>query len=273
MNRTLQRAALFVGLSTALLSTTAFAAAPADTCSVTLPAKTPRLSIGEKLEYDIDSMGATVGSFSLTLGPAPKPNAYTIIARGKTDSFAANFYAVDATAESYLGRALENRRYVEDATEAQVRRTVDVSFIPNTEQRLSVRATKQGTREDYTTPGPSETRDMLAALYTVRHLQLDDGEQICMPIFGARRVWMLRAKVNGRVKVKTPGGSFNTIHLKGTATRVDGPNQSREVEFWYSDDAARIPVAAMGLIQNKTVRAQLVNYTPGRSATAKGRKL
>jgi hypothetical protein len=256
-----------VGLSLTTLAQPAHAQTPGETCIAPTVNKSQRLSIGEKLEYEIDSLGATIGSFSLTLGPAAKPNAYTIIARGKTDSFAANFYSVDATAESYLTRSLENRRYVEDATEAKIRRTVDVSFGATKDQKLSVRATKQGTREDYTTPGPAETRDLLSALYTVRHLPLEDGNQICMPIFGARRVWTLRAKVVGRQKIKTPAGEYKTIHLVGAAARLDAPGQSREVEFWFSDDAARIPVAALGIIQNKPVRAQLVNYTAGRLAS------
>jgi hypothetical protein len=114
---------------------------------------------------------------------------------------------------------------------------------------------------------------MLGALYAVRTLPLVDGAQLCFPIFGAKRLWTLRMKVEGKETIRAPAGEFKTIHLTGTATRTDTPQQTREIQFWFSDDASRIPVAALGVIQGKPVRAQLVQYTPGRHPSTHGRRL
>jgi hypothetical protein len=226
-------------------------------------------AIGESLEYDIDSLGATVGKLGLTVMPGRGKDPFVLEARGKTGTFAANFYAVDAVATSKLGPALENRSYQEDATEAGVHRTVDAD-LPPPDGRLKVRASKEGNREDYELSASAQTRDILAALYAVRSMNLPEGTEICIPVFGARRVWILRAKVVGKEPARTPAGDFQAIHITGTAVRADNPALVREVQFWLSDDAARLPVAACGLVQNKPVCANLTSYDLGRKKLAVG---
>lgn len=246
-------------------------AVAADACVAPKPGAVPFV-VGEKLQYEIDSLGATIGSFSMAVLQGKGKDPYLIEARGKTGTFAATFYAVDAIAESRLGRALEGRNYFEDATEAGIRRTVDVAFPPPKGAPASIKATKQGNREDYKLAAPADTRDMLAALYAVRSMTLTPGLELCIPVFGARRIWMLRAKVAGLEEFSTPAGRFKTTLVSGTATRLDNPKAAaREVHFWIADDEARTPVAAFGLIQGKPVRAQLVSYASGRRKVAAAR--
>lgn len=246
------------------------APAPAKAACVMPPlGRDTPFAIGEKLQFEIDSLGATVGGFTMTVLPGRGAEPYMIEARAKTGTFAANFYPVDAVAEARLGKALEPRSYYEDGRENNVHRTTEVAF-PTKEGRLAVRATKEGNREDYSVGAPEETRDMLSALYGVRAMNLADGTEVCLTVFGARRVWTLRAKVKGREPVRTPAGDFQTIHLEGVAVRNDNPKITRELHFWMSDDASKTPVAAFGLVQNKPVRAQLVQYDPGRRKVAQG---
>jgi hypothetical protein len=227
----------------------------------------PAFAAGERLEFEIDSLGAVVGTLSMTVIPGRGAEPYTIEARGKTGTFAANFYPVDALAQSRLGRDLLPRSYFEDATEQDARRTVDVAF-PTSAGVLPVHYTEQGNARDYEVAAPDETRDLLSALYLTRALPLADGSEFCLPVFAGKRVWILRAKVTGREPVRTPAGDYATIHLEGTATRADNTQNTREVHFWLTDDEARTPVAAFGLIQNKPVRAQLVRHDPGRRRVA-----
>lgn len=243
--------------------------APAPACIAPPVGKAVPFAVGEKLEYDIDSLGATIGGFSMTVLPGKPKEPFVIEARGKTGTFAANFYAVDALATSVLGRTLENTAYEETATEAGVHRAVDVAFPPVNGQ-LHVKATREGNREDADLKAPPETRDLLAALYAVRSMDLVDGTELCLPVFGARRVWTLRVKVTGREKARTPAGDFQTIRISGTAVMASNPSVSREVQFWLADDPSHMPVAACGLIQNKPVCANLKAWDPGRRKIAAG---
>jgi hypothetical protein len=226
------------------------------------PGKVFPFATGEKLEFELDALGATLGSFSLTLAPPKRPDVFTIVARGRTDPFATSFYAVEATAESHLGPPFDNKLYEEDATEDGEHFTVSVPFPPK-RTVLAVQGTYEGNEDNFALTAPAETRDMLATLYGLRGIPLNDGQDLCLPVYGGRRVWLLRAKVMGREKVRTPADEYATIHLQGTAARVDTPGITREVHLWLTDDPARIPVAALGVIQGKPVRAQLVRYTPG----------
>jgi len=240
------------------------AAAPASAaCIPPTVGKSVPFGVGEKIEMEIDALGAMIGTFSMTTAPGHRPDVYTIVARGRTDQFAGSFYPVEAIAHSQLGAGLDDRGYDEDATEDGVQRSVAVEFPPKGPE-LRVQASKQGDSENYAVSAPPETRDMLGALYQLRTLALADGASFCVPIFGGRRIWVLRGTVVGREPVQTPLGEYKAIHLSATASRLDAPRVSRELHLWITDDAERIPVAAFGILQGKPVRAQLVKYARGR---------
>lgn len=238
--------------------------APLNGCHAPTETGAAPFAVGEKIEFEIDSMGATVGSFSMNVLPGRGDTPYVILAKAKTGTFAGNFYPVEAVLESRIGRQMQSQSYVEDAMENGVRRIVELSFPAPKMSRMPVRATRDGTRADFTLGAPVDTRDMLSALYMVRGMRLPTGEEMCIPIFGASRIWALRAKVEGREKVRTPLGDVQVIHISGEAVRSDYPAHKREVHFWLTDDDSRIPVEAFGLIQNKPIRARMVSYDAGR---------
>lgn len=219
--------------------------------------------IGETLDFEIDSLGARVGTFSMHLTPGRGDAKWQISARAKTDTFASNFYEVSAKARAELGAGLMSRAYEEDAIEKGIHRTLDITLPVPSNGTLTVRATREGTPRHFQVNAPRETRDLLSALHAARAMPFSVGDEICLPIFGGHRMWTLRMKVVGREPVTTPAGTFDTLHLEGMASRMD-TNHSREVHLWFSDDDARVPVAAFGLIQGKPVRAQLVKWEQGR---------
>jgi hypothetical protein len=237
--------------------------APAPACVSPPLGKSAPFSVGETLEYDIDSMGATVGLFRMTVRPGKAKQPLLIEARGRTGTFAANFYDVDAVATSLLGRLLDNQSYQETSTEGGVRRSLDV-LLPPADGRLKIRSTREGERDDFELRAVPETRDLLATLYGVRSMNLVEGMELCLPVFAGRRVWTLRIKVTGTEMARTPAGDFQTLKLSGTAVRNDAPGSRRDVQFWLTNDALKLPVAACGLLQNKPVCANLTGWTPGR---------
>lgn len=232
-------------------------------CVPPAPGKDIPFSFGEKIEYSADTLGAKIGSFSMNVAPGHRPDTYTIVARGKTDSVVADFYPVEGIAESRLGKGLEDHSFEEEDTENGVHRSVAVT-LPVPGRMLPVRAFRQGTKMDFALAAPPQTLDMLAALYQLRSLALPPGASFCFPIFGAHRIWILQGSVVGREKVSTPEGEYRAIHLSGMAVRTDAPQAPpREIHIWLSDDARRIPVMAMGAVQNKPVRIVMTTYVPG----------
>lgn len=222
----------------------------------------PPFGPGEKLEFEIDSMGVRIATFSLTAGRERGEAPWVVRARAKTSSLAANFRSVDSKVEVRLDESLASRSYSEDGIEAGKHGSVDVTFPP--QGKLKVRVTRQGNRVDAQLSAPDDVRDLIGALYAARAMPLEVGSELCLPIFGNRQVWILRAKTVERESIDTPAGTFDTLHLEATATRFGTPGTSREVHLWFTDDDRRLPVAAFGEVQNKPVRAQLVGFEAGR---------
>lgn len=244
------------------------AAVPVPRCAQPLPAlRSPMaFTAGELLDFDLDAMGATAGKMTMQV-QKKQEGVLPVQVKVQTNSFFSKVRRVDATAVSYLHpKTLRSARYTEDATENEVRRTVEVAFNPN---RRSVRV-------DYTfkgKPGRNDIAyehdglDVAGAIYILRQLPLKEGLPVCFDVYGVRRMWRMSGTVLKREHVSMPLGEFDAWHLSGTAVRLDKPSQSREVHVWISDDERRLPLAALGSIDLGAVRATLTSFSrPGEQA-------
>jgi hypothetical protein len=109
-----------------------------------------------------------------------------------------------------------------------------------------------------------EGLDVAGAAYLIRTVPWKAGTQICFDVYAIRRIWRLVGKVEGREHVSLPVGEFEAWHLSGVAIRMDDPRQRREIHAWISDDARKLPLAAVGTIDLGAVRATLSSYVrPG----------
>lgn len=89
---------------------------------------------------------------------------------------------------------------------------------------------------------PGCTFDVIAALLELRRLQLEPGAAFSVPISDGKKFVQARVESQGREKVKTPAGEFNTIRCE--AFLFDGVLFARKARLhvWFTDDAAKIPV-------------------------------
>ena len=109
-----------------------------------------------------------------------------------------------------------------------------------------------------------EGLDVAGTVYMLRQLPLKEGLPVCFDVYGVRRMWRMTGTVLKREHVSLPLGEFNAWHLSGTAVRMDKPSMKRDVHVWISDDARRLPLAALGTIDLGAVRATLTSVSrPG----------
>jgi hypothetical protein len=221
---------------------------------------------GEELEFDLDAMGANAGKMTMQV-QKKQEGALPVQIKVQTNSFFSKVRRVNATAMSYLHpKTLRPSRYTEDATENEVRRTVDVAF----------NAKDRSVRVDYVLKGSSgrnnftyeqDAMDVAGAVYMMRQLPLKEGLPLCFDVYGVRRMWRMTGTVAKREHVSLPIGEFDAWHLSGVAVRLDRPAVKREVHVWISDDERRLPLAAVGSIDLGAVRATLTSYSrPGEKA-------
>ncbi len=222
---------------------------------------------GEYLEYDLDALGAEAGKLTLKVGEK-KDGAIPVEVTANTNTFFSKVRKVTATATSYLHpQTLRPKRYVEDATENDVRRYSDAQFSRNP-RKVKLDFTNGGRKGKATFDYAKEALDPAGAIFLLRQLPLKEGMPVCFDAYGIRRMWRVHGKVVGKERVSLKLGEFEAWHLQGEAVRIDRPGQKREIHLWISADEKRIPLAAVGVIDLGAVRATLTAYSrPGEGGT------
>ncbi|MGZ6125829.1 MAG: DUF3108 domain-containing protein, partial [Myxococcales bacterium] len=110
-------------------------------------------------------------------------------------------------------------------------------------------------------------RDMISTLYLLRRLRLN--QPVCLEVFAGRKIWKLTGELAARESIETPLGRLPSLRFDGEAVRLDDANVRRTAHVWISDDERRLPLAAIGEVKGKTIRAQLVSAPGARRAARK----
>lgn len=218
---------------------------------------------GETLEYDVDALGAKAAKMVMkTLGP--KNGLLPIEVKVETNTFFSKVRRVRGTGTSSVSpKTLKPSRYYEDAVENEVHRVADVTFMSK-EKKVHLASNIDGAtaEADFTPAG--DALDVAGAIYYLRQLPMKEGLSVCFDAYGIRRLWRVWGKVVGKEHVSLPVGEFEAWHIQGEAARLDYTAMRREIHVWISDDAKRLPLAALGAIDLGAVRATLIGITrPG----------
>jgi hypothetical protein len=220
----------------------------------------PPFPAGELLRYDIDVVGVRAGRMSFEVLQGAKGAAETSVrVRAESNTFFDKFRKVKAEAVANLrARDLHPSTFREDLSEGGVNRIAKVAFPPpgGKQVELEWRTATTVTLSRHGVVG--DALDYVSAMYLFRALPLKVGAPFCFDAYAMKRMWRVVGKVEAREHLSTPVGEFQAFHLRGVATRAgSGPLASRQVHIWISDDAQRLPLAAVGVIDLGPVRATL----------------
>ncbi|MCY1015251.1 DUF3108 domain-containing protein [Pyxidicoccus sp. MSG2] len=235
-------------------------------CAQALPAlRTPMAFMpGEVLEFDLDAMGAQAGKMTMRV-QKQKDGQLPVEVEAKTNSFFSKVRRVHGNAITYLHpRTLRPKRYIEDTTENEQRRKVEVAFGAKDRSVKVDYQVGQRPKGQLNYTYDKDGLDVAGSIYLLRQLPLQENMQVCFDVYGVRRLWRMQGSVVKREQVTTPLGQFQAWHMQGMAIRLDRPSQKREVHVWISDDARRLPLAAVGTLDLGAVRATLTSVSrPG----------
>jgi len=242
-------------------------------CAQALPAlRTPMAFMpGEVLEFDLDAMGAQAGKMTMRV-QKPKDGHLPVEVEAQTNSFFSKVRRVHGNATTYLHpRTLRPTRYIEDTTENEQRRKVEVAFgVKDRSVKVDYQI-GQRPKGQFNYTYDKDGLDVAGSIYLLRQLPLKEDMQVCFDVYGVRRLWRMQGAVVKREQVTTPLGQFHAWHMVGTAVRLDRPKQKREVHVWISDDARRLPLAAVGTLDLGAVRATLTAVSrPGEKRQESG---
>ncbi len=220
---------------------------------------------GETLDYDVDALGARAAKMTMRVLPK-RDDLLPIEVHAETNTFFSKVRRVNGTATSTLNpKTLRSAHYFEDTTENEFHRVADVTFRKN--KTAKVISTVNSKTDQYDLPWGNDVTDVAGAMYLMRQLEWKEGKPVCFDVYGIRRMWRVWGTVLPREHVSLPVGEFEAWHLAGEAARLDMPDARREIHVWISDDARRLPLAALGMIDLGAVRATLVSISrPGDKA-------
>ena len=217
---------------------------------------------GETLEFDIDALGARAGTMTMQTLPI-RDGVMPLEVAVETNTFFSKVRRVKGTAKTELSpKTLRPVRYFEDAYENDVHRIADVTFKKNKTAKLVSTINGQTWMEDMR--WGNDVSDVAGAIHLLRAIPMKEGQFLCFDVYGIRRIWRVWGTVMPREHVSMPVGEFDTWHLAGEAAPINLPDARREMHVWISDDARRLPLAAMGVMDFGAVRATMKAFTrPG----------
>lgn len=220
---------------------------------------------GETLEFDLDALGARAGTMTMRALPI-RDGVLPLEVAVETNTFFSKVRRVKGTAKSNLSPlTLRPSRYFEDARENDIHRVAEVTFQKNKTAKLVSTINGQTWNEELR--WGNDVSDVAGAIHLLRAIPMKEGQFLCFDVYGIRRIWRVWGTVLPREHVSMPVGEFETWHLAGEAAPLNLPDARREMHVWISDDARRLPLAAMGVMDFGAVRATMKAFTrPGEKA-------
>jgi hypothetical protein len=238
----------------------AAAAGPDPACDLPPLAGPPPWRTGESIDLDLDLYGVVrAGALTLSVErPMSRGRVIPLRAVAKSSAALGEVKTLTAVALSWVdARTLLPERTRIESEEDGIRRSSDARLAPaGPEIVLENRTGEREGRASY--PRERTTLDGVSALYYLRAARLAPGDRFCLDVVALGRLWRVEGSVATRIeRVETPGGTFPSLRVDLAGRRADRPEVRREVHLWLSQDARRIPVAAVGEIDLGPVRVLL----------------
>jgi hypothetical protein len=230
-----------------------------------LPAHRFPIRVGERLDYDIDFLGGVkVGTVTLLVEPPATETGESggvtlpVSVHAVSNEFFSRFGRIDSRARSYLRpRDLRPLHYHEEFIDADRHYSTEVLFPSSGPHVVKAHFVNPTVHGDRTFPFGNDALDVLSTFYLLRSLDLRIGESLCFDVYGSRTLWRVWGKIEAREALSTPAGNFQTFRMSGIAARLNAPKLRREIHLWVSDDAQRLPIAAVGEMDLGPMRALL----------------
>lgn len=98
--------------------------------------------------------------------------------------------------------------------------------------------------------------DSLSSVFYLRTLPLD-GQPVDLQVFSGNSPHELRVEVQGRERVQTPAGSFDTIRVEPKSTGQGLIGKGKNLLLWLTDDARKMPVQLKSKLKVGTLIGKL----------------
>ncbi len=220
---------------------------------------------GEQSTFDVSYLGLPTGVATITVGLKMQyggKEVWPLVCTAQTDL---DLYPVHDRFISYwdftTGQNLGSEFF---ADENKQRRREKFRYD---RAQGKIFATKQsGAKPEVqiTYEAPPGVVDLAAAAFQVRNRPLKLNEEIRVPIFTGTLSYQMKAKVEGREKLKTPMGEKDCLRVSFTADWSGMLTPRRALTMWFTDDPFHVPVRFSAELMLGSVVAELKSFYSGK---------
>lgn len=216
---------------------------------------------GEKLSYKVYYnmgaiwIGAGIANFSVTTTELNGRKVFHLKGDGRTLKTYDWFFKVNDTYESYVdAETLLPAKFVRNVNEGGFKIYNNVTF-------------NQGMRQAISTNGvfkvPDCVQDVVSAIYYARNIDYNKykpGDKIPFSMFLDDKVYNLYIRYNGKERIKTKYGTFNTIKISPLLIEGTIFKGGEKMMVWVTDDNNHIPVRVDSPILVGSITVDLLGY-------------
>lgn len=160
----------------------------------------------------------------------------------KSTGLVSRLFRVDNQFESKFTKEFCTQEYKLHAEEGSKRRDTNVVFSGNQSKYVEKDLLKNELASERELTIASCTHDITAALAKLRTMNMTPGQNIQMPISDGKKFAQARVEAEGREKITTKLGSFQTIRHEAFLFNDVIFKRSARLLVWITDDARRLPV-------------------------------
>jgi hypothetical protein len=234
-------------------------------------------STGEKATYAITYFGATAGILDVEILAPSVENGKTwaeYSAKARTDSIFSLFYSLKnvyrSTVDSSTGLPI---RWVATLDETRQQGTTSQEF-DQTKRRVHFRDQRVDKKKgkidkDFTKTIPTQSQDVVSAMFHLRSLPLAVGKSFEVPVFIGEEPCLLRVEVVNLEDINTKIGTVSAYVLKPSLLKDGQVKEIPDTLVWIAKDHDRALLKVKAKVKIGSIIAYLRSYEPGKKVQAK----
>ncbi len=221
---------------------------------------------GEQSLYRVQYLGMTAGTAQITIGAPMKQwgqDVLPIVSLAKSDPSLGIWPIKDKFVTYWhtpTQRTLGSDFFVDENNK---RRRQRIKMLGDTQAHV-VRQREGAAPTEVTHELPAGTMDVAGATFALRNKGLVVGQEYSTPVFTGSKSFVMRAKVEGQQKLKTPLGEREVLKVKVQTDFSERLKTQRDITVYFTADSSHVPVRVEADFVLGTMVADLIEYKPGR---------
>jgi hypothetical protein len=209
----------------------------------------PPVFVGETLRFSMTILGVAGGELTLSAERSElhgRP-AYKLELSAVSNDFLSKLFLVRDYLASWVDpRTLRSLRFEKHTVEGKRVRDEMTEFDY---------ATGVARQDGKEYPLGDATLDSLSSVFYLRTVPLD--KPVDLSVFSGEAAHTLRVEVQGRERIQTPAGTFDTIRVEPKSTGQSLIGKGKNLLLWLTDDARKMPVQIKSKLKVGTLIGKL----------------